>query len=89
MALSPALEVGVICLTNFGYETAVRAGEALLDEAVRTAREHLVPSEHEADTWFSSGDWGNAAWAYETLAELFPGRDELRRRAGDARARCD
>jgi len=56
---------------------------------VRTAREHLVPSEHEADTWFSRGDWANAAWAYETLAELFPDRNELRRRAEDARARCD
>jgi D-alanyl-D-alanine-carboxypeptidase/D-alanyl-D-alanine-endopeptidase len=86
MALSPALEVGVICLTNFGFETAVRVGEGLLDEALKTAREHLVPSAHEAGVWLSRGDAGNAAWAYGVLTELFPDRTDLRRGADRARA---
>jgi len=81
VALSPSLEVGVIVLTNYGAEPAIRVGEWLLQEAVQTARDHLVPSEHEADTWYGRGDWANAAWAYGLLSELAPQRRELQEAA--------
>jgi len=89
VALSPALDVGVIVLTNFGFDAAVRVGEWLIEEAVRTARAHIVPAEHEAQTWYEHGDWGNAAWAYGVLAELAPDRSDYGERAQRALRRCD
>ena len=87
IAFSPALEVGVVVLTNFGVAPALRLGPWLLREAVQRAREELMPSEHEAHTWFAREDWANAAWAYEVLAESAPERRDLRERAEHSRRR--
>ena len=69
-------------------EVAALTGESKT-EAVRQAREQLVPSRHEARIWNGREDWANAAWAYGVLAELEPERADFTERAERARRHCD
>jgi len=46
----------VIVLANFEYEPTSRIGEWFIAEAVKNTREHIVPGQHEARTWFARGD---------------------------------
>jgi hypothetical protein len=72
VALSPGLEVGVIVLTNFGFDPALRVGRFLIAEAVRSAREQLIPTPYAARIFWQEGDWSNAAWAFDVLDSIDP-----------------
>jgi hypothetical protein len=71
----------------FGYRPALTVGEWLIEEAVRSAREQLVPTPMEARRFDEQGDWGNAAWAYDVLTSLDPENGTWAERLERARAR--
>lgn len=86
LAVSPGHGTGVVVLTNFGFQPAVRVGQWMIDEAVQAARAQHPATPRQAAQFYAEGDWTNAAWAYGTLMEIDPNKLTWRERHERAEA---
>jgi CubicO group peptidase (beta-lactamase class C family) len=83
VAYSMRYELGVVLLTNRN-RTVEEIGRAFLVSLARGLRPLRQPTPAEAETYWNSRDWSNAAWAYESILRSKPADATVWFRLGSA-----
>jgi len=82
LAFSPLDGIGVVLLANLGGSASQEIGEWLLHQAIRARRETGFATLDDADTAFSDGLYGVAAWAYRRVLDECPKNSRAQYRLG-------